>query len=175
MKISFALPACTLLALALSFGAHGADKSERKLSGNDRNFITEAAEGGMAEVELGKLAQQNGARADVKQFGQRMVEDHGKANEELKAVASNLGATVPAEPGKKHRGDIQKLSKLTGDKFDREYVAHMVKDHEKDISAFEKQSKKGDAQELKQFAAKSLPTLQEHLKMARAMRDGAKK
>jgi putative membrane protein len=76
--------------------------------------------------------------------------------------------------GKRHREDIQKLSKLTGNNFDREYITHMVKDHEKDVSAFEKQSKKGDAPELRQFAAKTLPTLQEHLKVVRAMRDSTK-
>lgn len=166
-----------LIALALSSGIYAADtkSADKKLSSNDRHFIMEAAEGGMAEVELGKLAQQKGSRDEVKQFGQRMVDDHGKANQELEGVASKLGVTLPKDAGKKHMSDVKKMSKLTGDKFDREYASNMVKDHEKDVSAFEKQAKKADSEELKQFAAKTLPTLQEHLKMARAMKDATKK
>ncbi|HEV7800417.1 MAG TPA: DUF4142 domain-containing protein [Burkholderiales bacterium] len=166
-----------VIALALSSGLYAADKkaSDSKLSSNDRHFVTEAAQDGMAEVELGKIAQQNGSRDDVKQFGQRMVEDHSKANQELGAIVSKLGGTLPPDPGKKNLGEVKKMSKLTGDKFDREYAENMVKDHEKDVSAFEKQAKKGDSEELKQFAAKTLPILQEHLKMARAMKAAAKK
>ena len=162
------------LALTVGMGLHAADKKgDGKVSGNDRHFVTTAAEDGLAEVELGKLAQQNGSSAAVKQFGQRMVDDHGKANKELESIASKLGVTPPKDPGK-HQGDIKKFSKLTGDKFDREYAEHMVKDHEKAVSLFEKQSKSGDADELKQFASKTLPTLQEHLKMARSLQ-GQKK
>jgi putative membrane protein len=168
--------AVAVVALTLSSGLYAADTKSgaTKLSSNDRHFVMEAAQGGMAEVELGKLAQQKGSRDDVKQFGQRMVEDHGKANQELESIASKLGAPMPKDAGKKHTSDVNKLGKLSGDKFDREYAENMVKDHEKDVSAFEKQAKKGDSEELKQFAAKTLPTLQEHLKMARAMKDGAK-
>jgi putative membrane protein len=157
-------------AMALSFGAAAADKkSDGKLSSNDRQFVTMAAQDGMAEVELGKLAQQKGSSADVKQFGQRMVDDHSKANTELMSIASNLGATPPKQLDKKHQDAIKKFEGLSGEKFDREYAQHMVKDHEEAVSLFEKQSKKGDADELKQFASKTLPTLQEHLKMARAL------
>ena len=158
------------LALSVGFGLYAADKkADGKLSGNDRHFITTAAEDGNAEVELGKIAQQNGASADVKQFGQRMVDDHTKAGQELESIATKLGMSPPKGPGSKEQGDIKKFSKLTGEKFDREYAEHMVKDHEKAVSLFEKQSKSGDSDELKAFAAKTLPTLQEHLKMARAM------
>ena len=156
------------LALALATGIHAADKKgDGKLSGSDRNFVTTAAEDGHAEVELGKLAQQNGSSAAVKQFGQRMIEDHTKAGKELEAIATKLGMTPPKEPGSKHQADIKKFSKLTGEKFDREYAEHMVKDHEKAVALFEKQAKNGDAAELKAFASKTLPALQEHLKMAR--------
>ena len=163
------------LALTVGMGLHAADKKgDGKLSGNDRRFVTTAAEDGLAEVELGKIAQQNGASAAVKQFGQRMVDDHSKAGKELEAIASKLGVTPPKEPGSKHQGDIKKFSKLTGEKFDREYAEHMVKDHEKAVSLFEKQAKSGDADELKQFASKTLPTLQEHLKMARSLNTSKK-
>ena len=156
------------LALALATGVYAADKkSEGKLSAGDRNFVTMAAEDGHAEVELGKIAQQNGGSSGVKQFGQRMIDDHTKAGKELESIATKLGMTPPKAPGSKHEADIKKFSKLTGEKFDREYAEHMVKDHEKAVALFEKQAKNGDAEELKAFASKTLPTLQEHLKMAR--------
>ena len=159
------------LALALACGAYAADKKgdTRKLSGNDRSFISEAAQDGLAEVELGKIAQQNAASAEVKQFGQRMADDHSKANQELETIAAQLGATVPKEPGGKHAKMVKELSKKNGARFDHEYAEDMVKDHEKAVALFEKQSKKGDSEELKQFAGKTLPVLQEHLKMARAL------
>jgi putative membrane protein len=158
------------LALVLAAGIHAADKKgDGKLSGSDRNFVTTAAEDGHAEVELGKIAQKNGASPAVKQFGQRMIDDHTKAGKELEAIATKLGMTPPKEPGSKHQADIKMLSKLTGEKFDREYAEHMVKDHEKAVSLFQKQAKSGDAEELKAFASKTLPTLQEHLKMAREL------
>jgi len=160
-----------VLALAFAFGSYAADKKgdTRKLTSNDRNFITEAAQDGLAEVELGKIAQQNGASAEVKQFGQRMADDHSKANQELETIATQLGATVPTAPGGHHAKMVKELSKKTGARFDHEYAEDMVKDHEKAVALFDKQSKKGDSEELKQFAAKTLPVLQEHLKMARAL------
>jgi putative membrane protein len=160
-----------ILAIALGCGAYAADKKgDSKLSGGDRNFITEAAEAGHAEVELGKIAQQNGASQAVKDFAARMVADHGKANQELASIAKGLGVTPPMQPGSKHQADAKKMMKLKGADFDREYAEHMVKDHEKTVSLFEKQSKNGDAGELKAFASKTLPTLQEHLKMAQDLK-----
>jgi len=163
----------TAFALALSFGAAAADKAKDggKVSNDDRQFITTAAQDGMAEVQLGKLAQSKGSSAGVKQFGQKMVDDHGKANSELESIASKLGAAPPKALDPKHQETMKKLEKLSGDQFDREYAQLMVKDHEKAVSLFEKQAKSGDAAELKQFAAKHLPALQEHLKMARSLGD----
>lgn len=176
MRYAIARSVVAAAALALSFGAAAADKKkdEGKLSSNDRHFITAAAQDGMAEVELGKLAQQKGSAQGVKDFGQRLVDDHGKANSELESIASKLGAAPPKEADKKHAGDMKKFEKLSGDKFDKEFAQHMVKDHEKAISLFEKQSKKGDSEDLKQFAAKQLPVLQEHLKMAKALNNTKK-
>ena len=166
------------IALVLGAGVYAADKKgEGKLSGNDRHFVTTAAHDGLAEVELGKLAQQNGSSSAVKEFGQRMVDDHSKANQELADIATKLGMTPPKEPAGKQQADIKKFSKLTGEKFDREYAAHMVKDHEKAVALFQKQAKSGGSEELKAFAGKTLPALQEHLKMARALspQKGSKK
>lgn len=159
-----------ILALSLSAGVFAADKKDGgKLSNDDRQFITQAAQDGMAEVQLGKLAQQKASSSDVKQFAQTMVEHHGKANSELESIASKLGSPPPKTLDQKHQEKMKKFEKLSGDQFDREYSQEMVKAHEQAVSLFEKQSKSGDAEELKQFASKSLPLLQDHLKMARGL------
>ncbi|HWI14086.1 MAG TPA: DUF4142 domain-containing protein, partial [Burkholderiales bacterium] len=133
----------------------------------DRHFIMEAAQGGMLEVQMGKLAQQNGQSDGVKQFGKRLEDDHSKANEELKGVAQKLGVDLPASLDKKHQGKVDKLSKVKAQDFDRQFAKDMVSDHEKDVKAFRKEADKGKNAEVKQFASQAVPTLEEHLKMAR--------
>lgn len=139
---------------------------DNKLSSMDKDFAMKAAMGGMAEVQLGQLATQKASSEDVKQFGQRMVDDHSKANEELKTWASGKGVTLPSEPDSKQKAMMDRLSKLSGAEFDREYMKAMVKDHKEDISLFERQAKSGREMELKSFAEKTLPTLREHQTMA---------
>jgi putative membrane protein len=143
--------------------------SSARAAADDRNFILEAAMGGMMEVELGKIAVQRGASEGVKQFGQRMVDDHSKAGEELAKLAASKGITLPTQLDEKHRNDVDKLSKLSGAEFDRAYAKAMLSDHKKDVSAFEKKSMKSDDADLKAFASKTLPTLKEHLEMAKAL------
>ena len=125
--------------------------------------------GGLMEVELGRVATQNGASDAIKQFGQRMVDDHSKANEELMSLASGKGITLPTALDDKHRKDVTKLSALTGAAFDRAYAKMMQSDHKKDVSEFEKQSARGADPDVKAFASKTLPTLKEHLQMANAL------
>jgi len=179
------------------------------LSSDDRKFVMEAAHGGMMEVHLGRMAADKATNADVKQFGQRMVDDHSRANSELMALASQKGITLPATDstmtmnqsdtsastssstaqstdqqsstdtsasGQRHarvdantgmnlddQKDMNKLSGLSGDAFDREYINTMVKDHEKTVKMFEKESTKGTDADVRAWAAKTLPTLREHL------------
>jgi len=137
-----------------------------KVSAADKTFMTKAAQGGMEEVELGKLAASNASNADVKTFGQRMVDDHSKANDQLKQVAQGKGVTLPTDVNKMQRKDIDKLSKLNGEAFDRAYMKMMVSDHKKDVAEFKKESKSGKDADVKSFASTTLPTLQDHLKMA---------
>lgn len=137
----------------------------------DHKFALEAAMGGMMEVELGKVAAEKGASDEVRQFGQRMVDDHSKANSELMQLASGKGMTLPAAPDAKHQAEMQKLSALSGEKFDKEYVKMMLKDHKKDVAAFEKEAAAGMDAELKSFAASTLPTLREHLQMIQRIND----
>jgi putative membrane protein len=139
------------------------------LSSADQKFVMEAAMGGMAEVELGRLAAERGSSDGVKQFGQRMVDDHSRANSELMQLTSARGVNVPASLDAKHQSEMTKMSQLSGAAFDRAYAKEMVKDHQKDVSLFQKQSTRGADADLKAFAARTLPTLQEHLRMAREL------
>jgi len=144
------------------------------LSHGDRKFIEEAAQGGMAEVEFGKLAQQKAASDQVKQFGKRMVDDHQKANEQLKKLASNKGVNLPAEMTSSERRELDKLQKKSGADFDREYMKEMVSDHKKDVKDFESAAKKADDADIKNFASTTLPTLQQHLELAQQTENVAK-
>lgn len=129
-------------------------------------FMHQAAIGGLAEVELGRLASEKASSDEVKQFGQRMVTDHSKANTELQTLAQKKGVTLPTELDAKHKKTVEKLSKLSGAAFDRAYMDEMRKDHKKDVSAFKQQSTSGSDPEVKSWAAATLPTLQEHMQMA---------
>jgi len=135
-------------------------------AGADHHFVTEAAGGGMAEVELGKIAAEKATTDEVKKFGQRMVDDHSKANDELKTLAQSKTITLPTAVGGKEKATIDRLSKLSGEVFDRAYVQEMLKDHQKDVAAFRTEAKSGKDPDVKAWAAKTLPTLEEHLKLA---------
>jgi putative membrane protein len=141
------------------------------LSSNDREFMTEAATGGLMEVELGRLAVQKGQSADVKHFGQKMVDDHSKANTELKQLASSKGITLPADLTKEQKDERDKLAKLSGTEFDHKYMELMVEDHDKDVKAFQDETNQAGDPDLKAFVTKTLPTLQEHQRMAHSIHD----
>jgi len=165
--LSFAM--CALIYLSGSGRVFGQPDKEG-ISKVDRDFMTEAAQGGMAEVKLGQLAADKGNSADVKRFGQQMVDDHGKANQELMSLAQTKNVTLPTDLGK-HQKTYDKLQKLSGDDFDKAYIKDMVEDHKDDVKAFQKQAERGQDRDVKEWAAKTLPTLQDHLKMAQDMQD----
>jgi putative membrane protein len=143
-----------------------ADSGVVKVSDDASTFVVNAANGGMMEVQLGKLAQTNAASADVKKFGQRMIDDHSKANEELKAVAAQKNIAIPdSVSGDKH-DMIAKLQDKKGKDFDEAYMDMMVDDHKEDIDEFEKAANNVKDADISGFASRTLPTLQEHLKMA---------
>jgi putative membrane protein len=153
--------------------AMGEQTGMANMTSQDRNFLQDAAMGGLMEVELGRVAAQKGTSDAVKQFGQRMVDDHSKANSDLMSVASSKGITLPTTLDEKHQKELTKLSAMSGAEFDRAYSKMMLSDHVKDVSEFEKQSTKGTDADLKAFASKTLPTLQEHLQLAKALPDNA--
>ena len=153
-----------LVSLALPFAlANAADNSK------DSEFAMKAAQGGLAEVAEGQLAANKGSDPKVKEFGQKMVADHGKANDELKAAAQKSGITLPTEASKKEQDDANKLGKKQGKDFDADYAKMMVKDHEEDVALFQKEADSGSDPNLKAFAQKTLPTLKEHLSMAKEL------
>ena len=122
----------------------------------------------MAEVELGKLAEQHAASDQVKQFGRKMTTDHQKANEQLKKIAAAKGINLPADMSSGDRREFDKLQKKTGADFDREYMKDMVSDHKKDMKDFQSAAKSAEDPEIKNFASSTLPTLQQHLEMAQS-------
>jgi putative membrane protein len=136
------------------------------VSSADRKFATMAAMGGMAEVELGNLAQQNAQSDEVKQFGARMVRDHSAANQQLMRIVATKDATMPTQLDEQHRKVFEKLSEMRGAEFDRAYMRQMVEDHEKTIKKFREEAQQGNDPDLKAFAQSTMPVLEQHHKLA---------
>jgi putative membrane protein len=148
-----------LVVAALSLaGVNAEDAPSGKgssLSVKDKIFMKKAAKGGMMEVAMGNLAEQNGQSDEVKSFGKRMVTDHSKANDELKSIAARKGVTLPGnEPTVKWSSD-------------KTYMNMMVKDHEKDLAEFQEEAKTGSDPEVKKFAGDTAKVVQEHLDLAK--------
>jgi putative membrane protein len=131
-------------------------------------FLTTAIKGDLAEVKVGHLAETNGGSESVRNFGKTLVTDHTKAGDEAKSVAKAANVSIPTQPSAQAQKDYEKLSKLKGKAFDREFATMMVADHDKDIRAFEQEAKakNGAASDL---AEKQLPTLRKHLQMAQSI------
>lgn len=165
-----ALIAVTTLSCA---GAFAAD-AKSTLSTSDRKFMEKAAAGGMAEVQLGQLAKQRGASDEVKSFGAQMSKDHARANDELRAIATSKGVTLPSSLDRDAQKEMGKLSRLKGEEFDREYMGHMVKDHQQDVKEFQKASKDAKDPDVKGFATRTLTVIEGHLQVAQRADDAIK-
>jgi putative membrane protein len=138
------------------------------LSEHDREFLIEAASGGQTEVQLGRLAGERARHARVKEFGRRMVTDHGKTGAALKQLAAEKHVKLPSEPTEDdHRKILAELSQQKGADFDRAYMHAMVDDHEDDVEEFREAARDAQDPDVKSFAAKTLPTLEAHLRMAK--------
>lgn len=157
-------------AFARSFAAVAASFVLASAHAADEPFVDKATRGGMAEVAAGKLAQSKGSNESVKQFGARMVADHTKTGDELKALVAKKGMAAPNEPGEAHQKALATLEAKSGRDFDQAYKAQMVSDHQDTIALFEKQARSGQDADLKAFAGKTLPALRHHLEMAKAMK-----
>ncbi len=141
----------------------------------DREFVDDAAQGGLYEVRAGQLAQQKTMADEVKQFGKRMVDDHTAVNGRLQQLAQQKGLTLPQQLDKKHQDKIDSLAKKTGADFDKAYIDAMVDDHKNDVDTFDKMSKDAKDPDLKAFATSTLPTLREHLTSVQSIKDHLKK
>jgi len=154
----------------------GKAKTEQtgQLARKDYKFVRDAAQGGLLEVKLGELAKQKGTSPTVQKFGDQMVADHSKANDELKQIASQKGVTLPSELTRREQSEVEHLQKLNGKDFDKAYATRMVKDHQKDIKEFERAAKDCQDSDVKAFAQKTLPTLEHHAQMAQQMESSIK-
>ena len=139
------------------------------LSEADKLFLKEAAIGGAAEIQLGQMAQGNAGDAQVKQFGERMVKDHSKADDDLKAVAKSQHFALPTQLDPKHKAAKARLDKISGDKFDQSYMQMMVQDHTQTIAKFQREAEHGQDKTVKDFAKQTLPVLQSHLQEAKSI------
>lgn len=140
----------------------------------DAKFTTEAAVGGMAEVELGKMALEKSSNPQVKEFATMMVKDHGMANTELMAIAKQKNITLPSTVDDEHKKKMEDLSKKTGTDFDKAYVSAMVDGHKSTLKLMEDESKDGKDADLKAFATKTAPIVQSHLQMINKINDSMK-
>jgi putative membrane protein len=165
------LLSCSFAAFAQDAGNN--NQSSTKTSGSsDAQFAKNAAQGNIAEVALGKLATQNAQSDDVKKFGQRMVDDHTKAEQDLEGVASKNNLTLPTDVSPTQKAEQRRLEKLKGAAFDRVYMQMMVKDHVKDVAEFKKESSNTAANgDLRDYAKRTYPVLDDHLTNAKAVND----
>ena len=150
-------------------GAAADTSKSSSVAAADKMFMKKAAEGGMAEVQLGQLAAEKASSNDVKQFGQQMVDDHGKANDQLKSIAEQKGVTLPTDLNAKDKAEKNRLAKLSGEQFDRAYMRHMVADHVKDVSEFKKESTSAKDNDVKNFASQTLTVIEGHLDKAKSI------
>jgi putative membrane protein len=153
-----------LIAMTAALAVTSASAADKR----DQTFIKDAIEGNLAEVQMGKLAQDKGQSDGVKSFGQMLVTDHTDANQKATAVANQIGVTPPTEPNAKQKALYEKMSKLSGPAFDREFAKAMVQDHKEDIQKFQQEAKKQN-DPVGNFANQTLPTLQKHLQQAEAL------
>jgi len=138
-----------------------------QVSKADQRFVTEAIQADLAEIQVGKLAQQKADNADAKQFGQMLAQDHSQHLQQAQQLATQIGVTAPTEPSTEQKSIYDKLSRLSGPSFDKQFATAMVKDHREDVAKFEKKAKEKNS--IGEFADQTVPTLRKHLKTAEAL------
>ncbi len=138
-------------------------------SAKDKKFLMTAAQGGLAEIQLGQLATQKSNNQQVKDFGQKMITDHTQLNDQMKPIAQSMGVPVPTSPSPKDQAEATKLSALSGESFDKAYIAYMVKDHQKDVREFKAEEASTQDPTLKTTVAQGLTVIEGHLQMAETL------
>ena len=156
----------TVVAIALVVVQGHVTSAQMSLPAPDQQFVTEAARGGIAEVELGRLAAQRAASDAVRGFAQGMATEHGAANQELMQLARSKGVTLPNDMGLSHRAAMDRLAAMSGPAFDQAYMAEVAKAHQQDAALFARESREGQDADVRAWAMKTLPTIQEHQRFA---------
>jgi putative membrane protein len=164
MRVSSVVIATVLISSCAMFDGHRHERADRRA---DHGFIQSAADAGLAEVQLGKLAQERAANQSVVAFARRMVDDHSRANDELKRLAAKKGITLPSRPDATHEAARDRLAKLSGPAFDRAYMEMMTTDHNQAVEDFRHASRSNPDADVRAFASRTLPTLEEHQTEAR--------
>jgi putative membrane protein len=165
MRTSFTAVAACALNLFLVGGASAAPMAPSPAK--DQHFMTEAIEGDLSEVNMGKLAQQKGQSDQVKQFGLALQQDHGEHLQKAQQLASQNGMKTPSEPSEKQKAIYSRLESMSGDRFDRAFAQAMVRDHQEDIKKYQKEAAANSP--LSDFARQTVPVLQKHLEMAKSL------
>jgi putative membrane protein len=160
---------CTFLTCWAVLAHQSGSRSIRQADTADGAFARKAAEDSMAQVTLAELAQEKASSDSVKKFAKRMVEEHTRANDQLKEVALKANIPLPTTLDSKDQGTCDSLSRLSGKDFDKAYAQEMVKDHQQDVAEFRTEANGGRKSPIKAFAVQNLPVVQQHLKMARQM------
>jgi putative membrane protein len=163
------IPILALCAGVTGFAADTSDK-QGNLSAGDMQFVRDAAHGGATEVEFGKILQQRAQSTELKKYGERLVEDHSKANDKLARIVEKKGVRVPTEPDSDQQTQLQRLSAMSGQQFDEHARQIAIRDHQGDIEKFRRASENAQDPELRQFAKDTLPVLERHLRMAQDIR-----
>jgi putative membrane protein len=154
--------------------SNNAANNQNQVTQDDTEFAVMAADAGMTEVEMGKLALSKSSNAEVKQYAQMMVDDHTAANNKLMTIASSKQITLPTSISDKHKKHMEDMSKMSGKDFDKHYVSMMVDDHGEVVDAFKKENENTKDTELKNFTSETLPVLMKHQDQAKALKDKMK-
>jgi len=180
-KVLALLTASVLVSGAAALAQHGAaprpemknptarDNQSQGKSFDERQFLMDTVTDGLTEVAIGKLGVEKASRDDVKQFAQKIVDDHTKANEELKELATGGGLTVPDALDEKQQARVDKLAKQSGGEFDKSFLKDQIKFHQQKIKEFQQETEGGHVQQLKDYVAKAQPTMEQHLDRAKEL------
>lgn len=159
--------AAAVFAVALMGTVPGASAQQQaQMSVEDRHFLMHAVPAGIAEVEISRIAAEKAQNQQVKQFAQRMVDDHTRVNDQLMQLAQQKGLQPPQQPGAAHQAEMEHLRQLSGEQFDQQYMGGQIIDHDMAIYMYERETRQGQDQEIKDLASQTLPTLQEHHDLA---------
>ncbi len=143
--------------------------AKKDISKMDMEFASKAADGGLAEVEMGKLAKQKSKSSEVRDLAEELIKDHSQANDTLMKLAKDSDMTVPSTPSGKYKSILDKLKSAEGDEFDRQFVSMQIEEHESEINLFSSEADHGSDPDLREFASGCVPVLKEHLEMARSI------